>query len=426
MQRLAWGRPAWKPASSSVFCDGQRTAFALICSASDPKSRTASRAVQEPESELVLGERMNEQQKDAPCQSPVVRPALIASERTLSEYSTYLEHFLVGFVDESIPVVLICPPDSDAESFVSGPVELIGYPAIRLPFMGHHNRKRLVQQLSNFKPTVLHCLCESRARLTRHLARQLGLPYLLAVNSLRTAGIRLSISWRHCAKLIVPTRTVAEDLADAYPRWAERIEQITIGTFVEQDSTCFSKPSHLASMVIAYPLDNPADFENLFSAVRHLAIGGYEFALVVMGAGRAERPLRKLLAALDLLQSVTIVPRLKPWRAVLAAGDIFIQPRPTVSFDPLMLEAMSVGSAVAACKGGVDDLIIENETAVLFDPADELSIRGTLQRLFDRPEFARQLARAAQGCLRQNHSVSNMISATLQAYRQAQQWFQQQ
>jgi glycosyltransferase involved in cell wall biosynthesis len=80
---------------------------------------------------------------------------------------------------------------------------------------------------------------------------------------------------------------------------------------------------------------------------------------------------------------------------------------------------MSVGAAVAACKGGVDDLIVEDQTAVVFDPNDELSIVGALQKLFDRREFARQIAKKAQEYLRENHTVSKMISAILQTYYEA-------
>jgi glycosyltransferase involved in cell wall biosynthesis len=173
---------------------------------------------------------------------------------------------------------------------------------------------------------------------------------------------------------------------------------------------------------MAHPLDNADDFENLFNAVRHLMIDGYEFMMIVSGGGRAEGQLRKLLAALGLLQTVTIVPRLRPWRSVLATGDIFIQPQPSSAFNTLLLEAMSVGSAVAACRGGVDDLIIEGRTAVIFDPNDELSIVGVLQRLLDRRDFARKTAKATQKYLRENHTVSKMISATLQTYHQAQRW----
>jgi len=84
------------------------------------------------------------------------------------------------------------------------------------------------------------------------------------------------------------------------------------------------------------------------------------------------------------------------------------------------LEAMSVGTAAAVCTGGVDDLIIPEQTAVVFNPHDGVSIRATLQRLLDNHEFARRIARASQKYVKDNHSVSAMISATLEAYRQAQ------
>jgi len=383
---------------------------------------------------------MNKEQPDLISQRAAnksLRLALIVSEHTVYEYSVFLEHLLVGLVDESIPAVLICPATCDVESVIFGAVEVIRYPAIKLPLMEPYNRNRLIEQLAEFRPTVLHCLCESKASLVKHLARRLDLPYVLMVNSLRNrynpainCGAKYlapHFTWgfltsKHCAKIIVPAKSIAANMTKAYPRFAERIEQINIGAFVEQHCVCFSDPSRLASMVIAHPLDNVVDFENLFGAVRHLAINGYEFMLVMIGAGRAETQLRKLLAALDLSHSVTIVGRLKPWHSILAAGDIFIQPQPNAAFNPFLLEAMSVGSAVATCKGGVDDLIIKDRTAVVFDPNDEISIRGTLQRLFDRKEFARQLAKEAQHYVRDNHSVSNMISATLRTYREAEQW----
>ena len=352
-----------------------------------------------------------------------LRLALIASEHTVSEYSTFLDRLLVGLADESIPVALVCPPGCDVGSVVSGAAEVIKHPPLKLPLMERLSRTRLIEQLEKFNPTVLHCLCESKALLTRQLAHQLDLPYVLMVTSLQKRWRQFSISPTHCAKIIAPAKSIAANIAKVYLNLNERIEQINIGTFVSEDSKCFGESSRLTSLVMAHPLDNVDELENLFSAVRHSAIDGYEFMMVVIGGGRAEGQLRKLLAALDLLQTVTIVPRLKPWRSVLAAGDIFIQPRPYDAFDPLLLEAMSVGAAVAACKGGVDDLIIENRTAVVFDPDDELSILGSLKQLFDKQEFARQIAKGAQDYLRKNHTVSKMISATLKTYRDAQQWY---
>ncbi len=352
----------------------------------------------------------------------LLRVALIASERTVSEYSIFLEHLLVGLADESIPVALVCPPGCDSDSIFTGAAEIITHPVFELPLTEHLNRRLLIEKLAKFKPTVLHCLCESKALLTKRLAHRLDLPYVLAVNCLPKNLVQFSLSPRCCAKIITPTQSIAADITGAYPRFTDRIEQINIGTFVAEGNGCFSEPSGLATIVMAVSLDNADKFENLFNAVRHLMLDGYEFMMVVTGDGRAEGQLRELLAALGLLQTVTIVPRLKPWRSVLAAGDIFIQPQPGLAFNPLLLEAMSVGSAVAACKGGVDDLIIEDQTAVVFDPDDELSIVGALQRLLNRRDLARKIAKSAQDYLRQNHTVSKMISSTLRTYDQAQQW----
>jgi glycosyltransferase involved in cell wall biosynthesis len=349
-----------------------------------------------------------------------LRVALIASERTLCEYSTFLERLLVGLADESVPVALVCPSDHRLNTVFTGTAQVVSYPVLDLPFTGHLNIRLLVERLGKFKPTVLHCLCESQASVAAQVARQLDLPYVLMVNSLQKPRNRLAVASPFCRRIVVPARSIADNLAGLYPRLAGLIEQINIGTFVAEDSGCFSRPSALATMVMIRPLDRADDFEGLFSVLRRLLIDGYEFMMVVVGGGRADRHLWRLLAALGLLPVVTLVPRLLPWRAVLAAGDIFIQPRPNRVFDPLLLEAMSVGTAVAGCRGGVDDLIIENQTAVTFDPDDEQSIMRTLQRLLDRREFASQIARSAQDHLRRNYTVSGMISRTLATYHEVQ------
>jgi len=366
---------------------------------------------------------MGKEQKDSVLEKvkrKSLRPVLVASAETVSEYSMFLEHLLVGFADESIPVALVCPADCDMGFVVPPLVEVVRHPAFAFPLLWCENRKRLIERLSDFKPSVIHCLCESKAPLARRLSWELDLPYVLTVNSLQKRFGRLFVSSARCAKIVVPAKSIAANVTEVYPRFAGRIEQVNMGTFVDPSRSCFSEPEGLVSMVTAHPFEDVGDFENLFKAVKHLVIDGYEILLVVMGGGRGDRGLWKLLTSLGLLWIVTVVPRLESWRLVLAAGDVFIQPVAGNSFSPFLLEAMSAGMVVAGCKGGVDDLIIEDRTAVVFDPADELSIRTTLQRLFDRRELARQLAKGAQEYLRENHTVSGMVSSMLRIYRDAQ------
>jgi len=286
--------------------------------------------------------------------------------------------------------------------------------------MTHFNKKILIELLKKFEPTVLHCLCERNALITKQLARNMQLPYVLTINSLQKRWKQHSVSLKRCAQIIVPSKRIAENIAEVQPRLVDRIRQINIGTFPTETPHCFSNVSQLASIVVAHPVKNADDLANFLGAVRHLAIQGYEFMLIIIGIGKVERQLRKLLDSLDLSQITTISSRLQPWRSILAAGDIFVEPLPTDTFNPMVLEAMSVGTAVATCRGGVDDLITEDHTAVVFDHNDELSIYNCLEKLFARRELAQQLAANAQEYLRENHTVSKMITDTIETYRQAQ------
>lgn len=352
-----------------------------------------------------------------------LRPVLIASEYTISEYPTLLKHLLAGLVDESIPTVLICPPQSCPDDILAPSVEVINHPAFELPLMGPVNEKILIEKLNKFKPTLLHCLCERQSVLARQLAKHLDIPYILNVNSIPKNRRFLPLSSKRLAKIVTAAPSIAESIREIRPGLADCVEPINIGTFTESDCGCFSRTNQIANLLIAHRMDNIGEFENLLEAVKQLAIEDYEFMLVIIGSGPAESQLRKLIKGYGLSQNVIIVPRLSCWRSILAAGDVFIQPWPFEGFNSFLLEAMSVGCAVAACMGEVDDLIIDNKTAVVFDPEDPISIHAALQKFLNTREFARQIARQGQDFLRENYSVSEMLNSILQIYRETQSVF---
>ena len=345
-----------------------------------------------------------------------LRVALIASERTVYEYSTFLQHLLVGLADVSIPVALVCPLGWDSSTVFTAMAEIIGHPVFNIPFMGTVNMRLLSERLMRFKPTIFHCLCESQASMTKQLAHRLDVPYVLSVNSLQKRWKPVSISSSHCSKIIGSAQSITASITEAQPRFADRIQQINFGAFAVNSAACFSETSRLSTLIATHRCHKVDEYENLLGVIRHLLIDGYEFMMVIVGSGRVDRQLWKLMAALGLLHVVTLVPRGMPWRSLLASGDIFIRPWPSADFDPQLLGAMSVGTAVAACKGGVDDLILENETALVFNPNDELSILHTLRQLLDQREVARRIAGNALEYLRKNHSVSKMISDMIRVY----------
>jgi glycosyltransferase involved in cell wall biosynthesis len=364
----------------------------------------------------------NEQDPDMAVIRKLLRPALIVSRNTLVERSTFLGRLLIGLADESIATTLICPGGYNVDSLVPPPISVLTYPLMDLPLIEYFGVGWLASQLAKFKPTVLHGLCESEAALTCRLARRLDLPYVQTVHSLAGRFGHVRVCPQRCAAISAPAETVCKHLREAYPRFADCVRQIHIGTFIEEDTICFSDSSRLTTIVLAQPLRRASDFEPFFRAVKALLAEGREFLVIIMGSGPAEHRLRRLLEKLELSQAVTIVPILEPWRSVLAAGDIFVQPQPAKAFNTFLLEAMGLGTAVAACLGGVDDLLVPDQTAAVFDPNDEQSIRQALTRLLGEPDFARRLAKTAQDHVRADYSVSQMIAATLEMYTQAQQY----
>lgn len=352
-----------------------------------------------------------------------LRAAFLASKNTMSEYSVVLQRLLVGLSDASLCSVLVCPADCDVDSVTSPGVEIIRYPFLNLPLLGRYNRKILIEKLTKFKPTVLHCLSEDLAVLARRIARQLNIPYLLTINSLPKRFAQFSFSAKRLAKIIAPSQSLGAGISKMFPRFNNRIRQINIGTFASETTGCFSKTKNLSSIITACPSKESFNFSKVLGAVRHLAIDGYEFMLIIISNQRAEKHLRAIISALGLSQNIIIVPRIEPWRGLLAAADIFIQSWPSRSFNLMLLEAMSVGTVVASCKGGVDDLIIEGKTAVIFDPDDELSIYNCLRQLLNSRDKAKKIAKQAQQYVKENHTVSKMIEKLLQLYNEATQWY---
>lgn len=352
----------------------------------------------------------------------LIKPIVLVSEHLLRRFPALVGRLTLGLTEKSIPTTLVCAPGIDLVPLLRGPVEVIRYPSCDLPLAERMEQGRLLAQLASANPTVLHCLCETKASQARKWSRLLDIPYVLNINAPQDDAGTLSLSSTRCVRIICPTRTIAENVGVTYPRLADRIVQIAPGVFVEDQCCCFRDPQQQTSLVMAHPFEQAEVFAPVFKAMCGLLSLGYEFNAVLMGHGPAERSIRGMLMEMDLMQVVTIVPELNPWRSVLAAGDIFIQPQAMRGLDFFLLEAMGVGAAVAACRGGADDMVVDGQTALVFDPGDHQSVQTVLQRLLDQPEMARGLARAGQAYLRAKHSTSEMIQGILQTYHTALKW----
>ena len=358
-------------------------------------------------------------------QKIVVRPAFLVDKQVFAFYASYIRRILVGLTGSAHASSMVYPPAVDPQAILCPSVESFEYPVLQLPIFWNQNRKILLSQLYRFKPSVLHTFYPGQVRLTRWLARQLDVPYVVTCHHRPSRRVCFEKSISQAAALIAPSEPIAMDLNKKYPKLKTRTERIHIASFVEDRCCCFSREPDVASLIAVHPLDSFKLFESFLNAVRHLVLDGHEIMVAIVGEGKAEKEIRAHIRKLGLMSVVTVVPLIQPFRSILSGADIYIHLSDYGQFDAQLLEAMSVGLAVVGAPEQTSGLLYENRTAVCWDPEDQMDIHARLKKLLSTREQTRQIALNGQAHLRQHNSVSGMVDRLMQTYIEAQQWHKQ-
>jgi glycosyltransferase involved in cell wall biosynthesis len=358
-----------------------------------------------------------EETNGSPVAEQGVRPVIVTDATTLRDRDAFLRHCLVGLADESCKGILLCPPDIPVGQVEAAPVEIVTYPPLMALGPWKLIISPLVEQLQRLEPTVLHGVSESKLALTRRLSDLMGIPFIASINS---PDRKL---WSRCCKgncqaVVTPSESLARQIRKDLPALADRVRYIRVGAFVSEKLACFSGTGDLVTMVMIHPLRDHRDFEPAFNAIKHLSIDGMEMVVALMGSGKAEGKVRRLIMDLGLGHVINIVPEVRPVRQVFAGADVFIKPVRSGAFDFFVLDAMSEGLAVTACKGDDTELLRDGQTAALFNEGDELSIYSTLGSLLKERQYARGLAAAGQELIRSERRVSRMVTELITAYRE--------
>jgi glycosyltransferase involved in cell wall biosynthesis len=120
---------------------------------------------------------------------------------------------------------------------------------------------------------------------------------------------------------------------------------------------------------------------------------------VIVGDGPLRGHLEDLVAELDLGDRVSLVGALDRTgvASFLAGVQIFVLPSRVEAFGIALLEAMTAGvPAVAAGVGGVLELAVADETALVVSPDDPAALAAALVRLAYEPALRKRLAAAAR------------------------------
>ena len=398
------------------------------------------------ESQAVMDDYESEQELS----TTDLRVAIVADDESLYRFGPVLRRLTIGLIDEVADLSLVSlEPSKLLEYLPSPPLRLItvvrGQAAEVPKSIADMSRQKTIQgsswalidkilpnrqvnqiaeELSKYKPTLLHGLGEGQVLLTRRLSKQLRIPYVASLLNLERIAVRFSDE--RCGGILPCSSSLVRKFRQDHPLFAKRVHLLPIGTHVSERCCCFEHSQSEASMMCCLAMDHNRGHSDLINAMKRLIHKGHQVSLTLSGQGPAERDLRRQVQELDLVGQVHFLPPIEQIlsmsdasKVMLRESDIFVQPAPADTWQPELLEAMSVGNAVVAAAGFQNDLIVHEKTALTYPFRDEKALTDVLERLLSERQKARELAQNAQLYLRKHFLVSRMISKLAKAYRQA-------
>ncbi len=139
--------------------------------------------------------------------------------------------------------------------------------------------------------------------------------------------------------------------------------------------------------------------------------------LVLVGDGPERSRLEKLIAELDLADSVSLVGVREDVPEILKACDVFVFPSHTEGMPNALLEAMAAGCAIVCTDvPGNRDLITDGETGLTVPARDPHALADAVMTLLANRDLSDRLGAAASAVARESYDNKLVTARYLEIY----------
>ena len=276
---------------------------------------------------------------------------------------------------------------------------------------------RLVGFLKEFGPDLLHVTSERSLPPGRRIARGLRTPYLVTVHDLLDAE-DLTFHTEELLGIIVANEGLREFLVNRMYVPKEYIGIIPKGVDLDAFDVPYTAMNTRLPVVGCVGRFVPGKGQDVFlRAARRVLDAGHEALFLLVGTGREEKRLRKLIHTLDLAQAVTISAPIIAARDIYRAMDIVVLPALKASSSLTALEAMAARRPViASVVGDLLHLVKNEENCLAVEPGNVEGLTAAIGRLLAQPTSARTLAEHARETVAQRYPLSRMLESTAALY----------
>jgi glycosyltransferase involved in cell wall biosynthesis len=161
------------------------------------------------------------------------------------------------------------------------------------------------------------------------------------------------------------------------------------------------------------------DLGTLLAALQMLSVEGREVRLTVIGDGPREPALREEVTRLGIKDQVCFMGFRPDAPAYLKTFDAFVLPSLLEGIPRCIMEAMACGIPVVVSDiPGNRDLVVHNETGLLFTPRDSADLALQLRNLMAHPDQGQQRALRGRRKVEAHFSNRTMAALYTELYRE--------
>ncbi len=348
--------------------------------------------------------------------TPPLNVALCVDSDALDRFGGVLRHLLVGLVDQAVRLRLVSC-DARVEALRLGPVQTVLHERVGWP-VTTRRREALLDLLSQNPPTIAHAMSGASYGVALSIAEAFDADLVVQVTSLADCDAVCTLPNERVGRFLALSEPLLMVLREQLHIPQARTDLARPGVLAAQEPASFSNPERVPAILCVSVLERGRGVDRLLDAIKLLRERGHSFMLFLLGEGRRESALRRMMAEYKLSSQVTFAHPSGDLSRAMYSADILVRPAADTAFYADGLQAMGAGVAVVSVSAAVYDHLHDGETAVVCDKLTAQALADGIERLLADRAFARNLAGNGQAYVRTHHAASHMAETVANTYRQ--------
>lgn len=359
-----------------------------------------------------------------------MRILFLANHLNTGGITSYLLTLGAGLVKEGHGVVVSSSGGDQEAKFTAAGMEVITLPLktkCEVSPKVFISARMLSKYLAAHPVDIIHANTRVTAMVGWLLSRSCGVPFVTTCHGFFKRRIfrRMFPLWGK--KVIAISDQVKEHLEKDFKVKPDRVTLVYNGIDIEKCKQKFVATDDMRRQwrIVQGPvvsiiarLSDVKGHEYLIRAFDLVVKRIPDAQLLIVGEGKTEQALHRLVGQLGIAKSVIFVRSVDDTRAVLSISDVFVMPSLQEGLGLALMEAMACGVAsVASNIGGLKALIQDQKTGLLVEPKDVQALAGAIVSLLSQAELRKQFGDAGRAFIQSTFSMDIMVAETLACYR---------